>query len=174
MVLIQNGSLFTPDKIRHMKLQSVAVVDFPETMLAILEHRGNPRLIEHSVQKFIEWRRRNNLPPSVSATFNILYNDPAEVPSENFRLDLCAAVNQKVSDPEYGIVSGTIPSGRCAVLRHIGTEDTLGESIWLLCAQWLPTSGEKRRDFPIFLQRVKFIPEVPEIESVTDIFLPIL
>jgi len=138
-----------------------------------MEHRGDPRLIEHSIRKFIEWRRKNHLPPSVSATFNILYDDPAEVPPEKFRIDLCAAVDHEMNDPEYGIVSGTIPAGRCAVLRHIGSDDTLGNSIRQLCNQWLPISGETRRDFPIFLQRVCFLPEVPEIESVTDIFLPI-
>ncbi|HWQ26539.1 MAG TPA: GyrI-like domain-containing protein [Chlorobaculum sp.] len=153
--------------------QTVTIIDFMETRIAVMEHRGDPRLIGNSIRRFIEWRRQNHLPPSASATFNILYDDPAEVAPEKFRIDLCAAVDREINDSEYGIVSGTIPAGRCAVLRHIGTEETLGNSILQLCTQWLPDSGEERRDFPIFLQRVRFFPEMPEIEAVTDIFLPI-
>jgi hypothetical protein len=29
------------------------------------------------------------------------------------------------------------------------------------------------RDFPIYLQRVKFFPDVPENEAITDVFLPL-
>ena len=34
-------------------------------------------------------------------------------------------------------------------------------------------SGEQRREFPMYLQRVKFFPDVPESEAVTDVFLPL-
>jgi AraC family transcriptional regulator len=157
-----------------MKHQAVAIVDFAETKVAIFEHRGDPRLIEESVERFKAWRRRNHLPPSASATFNILYEDPEEVAPEIFRIDLCAAVDSEMIDSESGIIAGTIPKGRCAVLRHIGSDKALGESIRELCEEWLPLSGEQRRDFPIFLQRVVFPPDVPENETVIDIFLPIV
>ena len=173
VVLFKNEPLFTPDKKSLTMPQTVTIIDFMETRIAVMEHRGDPRLIGNSIRRFIEWRRRNHLPPSASATFNILYDDPAEVPPEKFHIDLCAAVDREMNDPGYGIVSGTIPAGRCAVLHHIGSDDTLGNSIRQLCNQWLPISGETRRNFPIFLQRVRFFPEVPETEAVTDIFLPI-
>ncbi|NTU58813.1 MAG: DNA gyrase inhibitor [Chlorobiaceae bacterium] len=156
-----------------MRPQTVAVIEFKETRLAIMEHRGDPLMLDESIRRFIEWRRKNHLSPSVSATFNILYGDPRETPPENFRIDICAAVTQEMSDPEYGIVTGIIPSGRCAVLRHLGTDESLGESIQQLCTEWLPLSGEQRREFPVFLQRVHFSPEAGETESVTDIYLPI-
>ncbi|WP_408605894.1 hypothetical protein [Mastigocladopsis repens] len=38
---------------------------------------------------------------------------------------------------------------------------------------WLPLSGEEPRDFPLYLQRVSFFPDVPEYEAITDIFLPL-
>jgi len=37
----------------------------------------------------------------------------------------------------------------------------------------LPGSGAELRDFPLYVQRVKFFPEVPEHEAVTDAFLPL-
>jgi AraC family transcriptional regulator len=154
--------------------RQVTIVDFIDTKIAALEHRGDPRLIGESVQRFIAWRKRSHLSPSENATFNILYDDPSAVPPEKFRIDIGVAFDREIADNEQGIVCKTIPGGRCAMLRHTGLEDTLSESIRYLVLQWFPSSGESRRDFPIFLQRVRFFPEVPEEETVVDLFLPIL
>ncbi|MEN9517682.1 MAG: hypothetical protein RLZZ381_270, partial [Cyanobacteriota bacterium] len=76
-------------------------------------------------------------------------------------------------DNSFGVIEKTIPAGRCAVLQHIGNEANLGESITYLYSKWLPSRGEEPRDFPLFLQRVKFFPDVPEHEVVIDLFLPL-
>jgi AraC family transcriptional regulator len=55
-------------------------------------------------------------------------------------------------------VQKLIPGGRCAVLRHIGSEDHLGETVSFLYSQWLPQSGEELRDFPLYFQRVLVFP----------------
>jgi AraC family transcriptional regulator len=158
------------------RAEDVKIVDFAATRVAVLEHRGDPRLIGETIRRFIAWRKQNHLPPHLSATFNLLYNDPAETPPERFRLDLCAALDRSgrsVGDDPGGVVERTIPGGRCAVLRHVGSDDTLGATLHFLYANWLPASGEELRDFPLFLQRVRFFPDVPEHEAVTDVFLPL-
>ena len=66
-----------------------------------------------------------------------------------------------------------IPAGRCALLRHTGSDDQLGNSIRHLYATWLPVSGEETREFPLFMQRMKFFPDVPDSEAVTYIYLPL-
>jgi AraC family transcriptional regulator len=161
----------------HMKpdnqLDNVNIILFKETKVAVLEHRGDPNLIGDSVRKFIEWRKQNNLSPQVSDTFNILYDNPSETSSENFRVDICASTERDVTDNSFGIVKKTIPSGRCAVLRYIGDDANLGESITYLYSNWLPLSGEELRDFPLFLQRVKFFPDVPDREAIIELFLPL-
>jgi AraC family transcriptional regulator len=58
-------------------------------------------------------------------------------------------------------------------MRLVGSDDGLGAAFEWLYGQWLPTSGAEPRDFPPYAQRVKFFPDVPEAESVTDLFLPI-
>lgn len=152
----------------------VTIITFSETAVAVLEHRGDPRLIANSVQRFIEWRKQNHLHPCLSATFNILHDDPDMVPPAEFQLDICAKIEREIPDNKYGIVGKTIPGGRCAVLRHTGSDEArLKEGIRYLVFHWLPDSGEVARDFPLFLQRVSFFPFVPEDEAVTDIFLPI-
>jgi len=151
----------------------VRLVAFPETRVAKLEHRGNVLRLGDSIRKFIEWRKANKLPPQTSATFNIFHNDPDETPPEEFRFDLCAATERDIAPNDAGVQEFWIPAGRCALLRHTGSDDQLGSSILRLYASWLPTSGEELRDFPLFVQRVKFFPDVPDAEAVTDIYLPI-
>jgi AraC family transcriptional regulator len=161
----------------HMKPdhrpENVEIVDFPATRVAVLEHRGDPRRIGDTIRRFIAWRRQNGLPPQTSATFNLLYGDPAATAPEEFRLDLCAGITRPVAENAEGVVERAIPAGRCARLRHVGSDDTFGETFSFLYATWLPASGEEPRDFPLFLQRVRFFPDVPEHEAVTDVFLPL-
>lgn len=155
------------------KHEQVRIIHFNDTKVAALAHRGDPRLIGNSVRRFIEWRKQNHQPAKVSATFNIAYDNPAEVAAENYRLDICAATDKAVAENPFGVVGKTIPAGRCAVLRHIGSDDTLGETVRYLYAEWLPQSGEELRDFPVYFQRVKFFPDVPEHEAIVDVFLPL-
>jgi hypothetical protein len=37
----------------------VDIINFPETKVAVLEHHGDPALIDRSVQQFIAWRQQN-------------------------------------------------------------------------------------------------------------------
>ncbi|EJL86064.1 DNA gyrase inhibitor [Herbaspirillum sp. CF444] len=164
-------------RIRAMKntyrIEDVRMVDFNETRVAALEHRGDPRTIGESVRRFIDWRKQQRLPPAVSATFNILYDNPADVDPQDFRLDICAATTQAIRENMVGIVEKTIPAGRCAVLRVKGQEEMLEQAARFLYLEWLPQSGEAPRDFPLFVQRVCFFPDVPEGEAILDVFLPI-
>jgi AraC family transcriptional regulator len=151
----------------------VRVVQFPGTRVASLEHLGSPLRLGDTVRAFIEWRKANKLPPRVSATYNIIYNDPDETPPEEFRFRLCAVTDKPIEPNDAGVTEMCIPAGRCALLRHVGSDDQLGRSIMHLYATWLPGSGEELRDFPLFMQRVTFFPDVPDSESVTDIYLPL-
>jgi AraC family transcriptional regulator len=164
-------------RIRHMQTEpsdrDIRIEHFPETRVAVLEHRGDPNRIGDSIRAFIAWRKQQHLHPSRHATFNIFYDDPYQVAPADYRLDLCVAVDRDLVDEISGIVAKTIPAGRCAVLRHVGSDDHLHAAIAYLYAQWLPQSGEEPRDFPLFVQRVRFYPDVPEHETVVDIFLPL-
>jgi AraC family transcriptional regulator len=149
--------------------EDVKIVTFEPTRVGAFEYRGDPRGLDDSLAGFIAWRRQNGLPPQRSATFNVAHT-PLESAPDKFRFDVCAAIDRPVEENSYGIVEKTIPGGRCAVLRHVGSEATLGQAIRYLCIEWLPASGEKLREFPLFMQRVSF---VPVGEAITDVFLPL-
>ena len=153
--------------------REVQIIDFPATRVGLLSHRGDPARIGETIRDFIRWRKESGCSPPESATFNLLYGAPEEAEAESFRLDLCATIARDVRPNPYGVIESTIPAGRCAVLRHVGSDDTLGASLHHLYANWLPASGEEPRDFPLFLRRVKFFPDVPEHEAVSELHLPL-
>lgn len=161
---------------KHMRFrfepEDVKIVYVPETKVAAFEHRGDPRRIGDSIRAFVEWRKQHKLHPSRYATYNIFYTDEDIEPAA-FRMDLCVAVDSEVEPNAEGIVNKVIPAGRCAVLRHVGSDETLDGAIRSLYVDWLPNSGEDPRDFPLYLQRITFFPDVPEHEAVSDIFLPL-
>ena len=59
------------------------------------------------------------------------------------------------------------------MIRHIGSDDAIGEVVSFLYTQWLAESAFELRDFPLYFERVSFFPDVPENEMITDIYLPI-
>jgi AraC family transcriptional regulator len=111
-------------------MPNVEIVNFPDTKVALLEHHGDPKSIGKSIQRFIAYRKQYHLHPSTNAIFNIVYNSPTEVPVQDFRIDLCVATDQTVGDNQYGIVSKTIPGGRCGVVpakrNLIAVQESMG------------------------------------------------
>ncbi|EMP55368.1 AraC family transcriptional regulator [Marinobacter santoriniensis NKSG1] len=154
---------------------NVEIIDFPETAVAVLEHRGSPALVNESAKRFIDWRKRTGLSPvKTSETFGLAYDDPATTSPEAFRFDICGSVKQPVPENDQGIVNKVIPAGRCAVIRHLGSHDSIGEPAYYLYRLWLPESGEELRDFPLFFHYHNLIPDTPEHELVTDVCLPLV
>jgi len=168
---------FKQMRVEQMKSEQrkpqVDVIEFAGVNVASLTHTGSLELIGHTINQFIEWRKANKLPPSVSRTFNIVYDDPAVVAPEAYRCDICASVTQPVEENHYGVVNDVIPAGRCAVIRHIGSDDTLSETVSYLYSEWLAESGYELRDYPLFFERVTLFPQVAEAEQITDIYLPL-
>jgi AraC family transcriptional regulator len=151
------------------------LVQFEETRVAVLEHRGPPEQLMASVGRFIAWRRAcQDSPVATSRTLGIAYDDPRTTNPDAFRFDICGELKGPLHANSAGIVEKVIPAGRCAVARHIGSTDAIGETIHTLYAEWLPQSGERLRDFPCFFQYVVRMPQVQEHEQVTDIYLPVL
>ena len=150
------------------------IVQFPETRVAVLEHRGPPETLMMTVTRFIEWRRGcKDSPVATHRTIGVAYDDPSATEPQDFRFDVCAELSGTLSPNAAGVVEKVIPGGRCVVARHVGSTDAIGPSVRALYAEWLPASGEQPRDFPVFFDYISRMPSVPEHEQVTDIYLPL-
>ena len=161
----------SPREIDHMQVKIVTVE--PVT-LAVLEHRGDPMLVNDSVQRFIAWRKETGLSPITnSQTYGIAYDDPTTTPPKDFRFDICGSVATPVPTNRHGVVTKTIPGGRCAVVRHEGSPDHISGSIYHLYRNWLPHSREELRDFPVYFHYLNLKSNTPEHELLTDVHLPL-
>ncbi|MEM9592350.1 MAG: AraC family transcriptional regulator [Pseudomonadota bacterium] len=152
---------------------NVTIRDVPTTQVAIMEHRGDPATLGATIQRFIAWRKAAGLHPKTSPTFNVWRSERHPASPADYRVDLCVGTDQPIAANGEQIKAGEIPGGRCAVLRVVGYTDNLDPAALYLYRDWLPTSGEETRDFPLYCQRLAFFPEVPEHEAVAELFLPL-
>jgi AraC family transcriptional regulator len=151
----------------------VEIIDFPATLVAAVEHRGPESQTYASTQKLIAWRQANGIRPGMGNTYGVHYTDHLHVLPEDYRIDICVSVDKPVLDNPHGVVSKMIPAGRCAKVRNVGSRHEMAAPRYLY-ETWLPQSGEKLRDFPIFFHYVNVGPGVKESEMITDIYLPLV
>lgn len=152
----------------------VEIVDFKSIRIAVMEHRGPTERVNDSVGQFIAWRKESGLSPKeISRSFGIAYDNPDTTEPAEFRFDICGEVTDEVPLNRQGVVTKSIPGGRCARVRHYGSHVRIGESIYPLYRNWLPESGEELRDFPLYFDYLNLMPETPEHELETDIYLPL-
>jgi AraC family transcriptional regulator len=152
----------------------VRIVTVEPVTVAALEHRGAPALLNDSVQRFIAWRKETGLSPvNDNGTYGIAWDDPATTPADEFRFDICGAVGAPVPANGHGVITKSIPGGRCAVVRHKGSPDHISGSVYHLYRNWLPRSGEEPRDFPVYFHYLNLRTDTPEHELLTDVHLPL-
>lgn len=152
----------------------VEIVNFAETKIALLEHRASPALVEESVMKLFQWRKSSGLSLiKTNRTFGLIYDDPENTAPEKFRFDICAEVHADIPSNPQGLSNSCIPAGRCAITRHLGSHQHIGNTARALYRDWLPNSGEELRDFPLFFHYLNLMPETEERDLITDIYLPL-
>ncbi|WP_371315417.1 AraC family transcriptional regulator [Pseudomonas vancouverensis] len=155
-------------------IMQVRIVEFPQVRLAALEHHGAPALVNQSVSRFIQWRQLSGQSPvATSRTFGIPYGNPDTTAPAEFRFDVCGEIHEAVLPNAFGVREIVIPAGRCVVVRHVGSPDHIGETIYPIYRDWLPASGEELRDHPLFFEYLSVYPETPQEQWQTDVYVPL-
>ena len=170
---VWSATFVVPYLSRKLTMQ-VRTVDFSETFVAALEHCGPIGLVNESVRKFIDWRMQSGQSPLPSSrTFGIPRSNPDTTPGDEFRFDICGEIDEPVAPNVYGVRELVIPGGRCAVVRHSGSTDHIGETIYPIYRDWLTASGEELRDHPLFFHYLSVFPDTPQDQWQTDIYIPL-
>ena len=152
----------------------VMIRDVPPTAVAIMEHRGDRATLGDTIQRFIAWRKAAGLSPETSPTFNIFRSERIPANPADYSMDLCIGTDRPIDPDDAQMKAGTIPGGRCAVLRVVHDTHNLEPAALYLYRDWLPASGEEARDFPIYCRRhFSFFPNAPAHEVVVELFLPL-
>ena len=140
--------------------------------LAVIEHRGDPMKLSDTLDRLIAWARSQpiDLKPRPGESFGFGYNDPREVPPEEFRFDLARVIPQDFK-LDHQVIERTLPAGRYAVTTHKGSRDNIGDTISSLYRDWLPESGEELGDLPCVFCYYNFDHETAETELLSEIWV---
>ncbi|MCG7540582.1 helix-turn-helix domain-containing protein [Pseudoalteromonas sp. CO348] len=164
---------FSPQNLGVQTMQ-VDIINFEQTQIAFLEHKGSAKQIFESAGKFIAWRQNSGLSPiNTSRTFGMPNGDPETMAEDAFRFKLCGSVNTEVPDNAFGVENGVIPQMRCAKVRHLGSHDNMEQTIRWLYQNWLADSGELPNAHCCFFEYHNFVHQVDECDLITDIYLPL-
>lgn len=125
----------------------VNIISCPSTRIAVLQHRGSPDLVNATAARFIARRKTSGLSPVATSDTRGSHGTIRRPPAGGISFDICGTVDRPVGENAFGVINGEIPGGRCAVVRHHGSLDTLANSVWFLYRDWLPASGETLRIF---------------------------
>lgn len=148
----------------------VEIVNFSETKVALIRHRGSPDQEHEAVHKLIAWKIENRFFDQTKfRSYGLHY---AESLSDH-RVDFCLSVEDDVGPNVYGIENGQIPRLRCAVARDVGSRFN-NQAAPYLHNIWLPQSGEVRANFPMIFHYVNVGPDVQEKDMITDVYLPLV
>lgn len=158
--------IYTPD--------DVTIRDMPPTPVAIMEHRGDRATLGTTIERFIAWRKAAGLSPENSATFNIFRSERTPANPADYSMDLCVGTDLPIDPNDAQMKAGTIPGGRCAVLRVVHDTHNLEPAALYLYREWLPESGEEVRDFPLYCRRrLSFFPGGQVHDVSVELFLPL-
>jgi AraC family transcriptional regulator len=125
-----------------------------------------------SVNRLISWAKDQtiSLKPKAGDAFGFGYDDPQTTPPEEFRFDLGITVPEQLK-LEGEVVEKRLPEGRYAVAIHKGSRNNMGETVYGLYRDWLPTSGEELGNLPCIFCYYNFDHEVAETELITECWL---
>ncbi|ANW23290.1 AraC family transcriptional regulator [Vibrio coralliilyticus] len=153
---------------------SIDIVKFDEIKVATIKHCGPLHLIGNTIKRLNDWGEENNVDIENSRIFNVI--DDYSIPpySENYTCKICVSTGIDIHENSYGVFGSIISEGNCAVTRHIGPDDGIGQSLRFLYSHWLKNDLGSLRESPVFFERIKLYPNVNDVDVITDIYLPVI
>ena len=151
----------------------VEIVQFPETLVAAVEHTGPPEREHDSVRVLIDWKLANGLvDPEKHRHYGVHYTNPRSTPPNRHRVDFCLSVDEPVEPNDHGVITRLLPACRCARARDFGSRYDNRAAAYLF-ETWLPASGEVRTELAPIFHYVNVGPGVREADMITDVYLPL-
>ena len=152
---------------------NVSIVEFPETKVASILHRGSPETEHDTVMKLVKWKIQNKYFDQVKYKSFGLHHIPNRSSNSNdHRVDFCLSIDGDVASNDFGIFESTISACRCALARDVGSRLD-NQAVKYLVYEWLPNSTEKLSGEPIIFHYVNVGPDIKEREAITDVYLPL-
>lgn len=152
----------------------VVVVEFPQTKVAFIEHRGSPAREHETARKLVVWKLENRLvDPRKHRSYGLHYTDPLSTPPSEHHVDFCLSMEEDAGPNPYGVQTKVIPRQRCAHARDVGSRFDNKAAAYLY-KTWLPQSGEAASGAAMIFHYVNVGPDVKPEDMITDVYLPLI
>lgn len=152
----------------------VDIVDFPETRVAVIEHRGGAMLEHQTVRKLVAFKLEQGLTdPDLYRHFGLHYLDDPD--GRDSRVDFCLSIDAlagELPENKEGIREGRIQASRCAHARDVGSRND-NRAARFLFDTWLPSGDEQPSGLPMIFHYVNVGPGVQPADMITDVYLPL-
>jgi AraC family transcriptional regulator len=163
----------------------VSIVEFPQTPVAMISHRGSSAGEHDSAMKLVQWKLQHKLLDQSRFRSYGLHHLPDQAADKGAgkgtdngadngesRVDFCLSIEEAVAPNEWGIIESVIPACRCALARDIGSRMD-NQAVKSLLQNWLPQSGESLSGLPMIFHYVNVGPSVKAEDMITDVYLPL-
>ncbi|MCU6434227.1 AraC family transcriptional regulator [Undibacterium sp. Jales W-56] len=143
----------------------VELVEFAPARIAYLRQIGpyGATIGQFWSQVFHPWLQAQGIP--ASPMYGLSHDDPSITPPEKCRYDAAIEVRQEFVATGKAMLT-TLPGGRYAVAKFIGTSQEIGDAWVELFKGWLPASGMLCDDRPCFER----YPVGSRVDPVTGVF----
>lgn len=153
---------------------SVCIERQPARRMAYLRVVGpyNHETLGPGFVRVFDWAGPQGLMSSATQCIAVYHDLPDVTDAEKLRSDVGITVDERCQ-PSGEFQVQTVPGGLCAVLRHQGHYDTLGDAYRWLYSVWLPDSGREPGNALPYEVYVNDASQCPPEEWLTDIYIPL-
>jgi AraC family transcriptional regulator len=146
----------------------------PARHLLAIAHYGDYMGIGAAFGRLYEVAIAHGLLSPETVSLGIYYSDTESVPADQLRSHACLTVPPTFTTPPDGCELLDLPGGEFALGIHRGPYRDLHASYRWLFGQWLPASGREPADQPVHEIYVNSPRDVPEMDLITHICLPLM
>jgi len=153
---------------------SVRLERMPSRRMAFMRVVGaySHATINPAFDRILHWASSRGLMTGDTVCLAVYHDDPEVTAPEKQRADVGITVGDAFQ-PTDDVHVQTIAGGLCAVLRHQGHYDTLGDAYRWFYGAWLPDSGREPGQAPPYEIYVNDASQLPPEEWLTDICVPL-
>lgn len=171
-VQLQTSNLIIHQNIKKMELKAKVKEVKPKKVVYVRRLGDYNLSAGEAWDKVCSFAAKNKLFGFKTEMLGVSYDDPEITETEKLRYEACIAINKDVK-PEGEVGVKTIEGGRYAIFKHKGPYETLNETYNAIHRQWLPGSGYKLRDIPVYEKYLNDPGKTKPEKLLTEIYIPV-
>jgi len=152
---------------------NVEIVDFPETRLAMVPHRGAYHQISKAFAQLGQLAGPAGLFGPSAFMAAIYHDDPRTTPEAELRSEAAVSVQPDTELPR-GLVEGRIPAGRYAKTTHVGPYEELMDVWPAFMKEGIPSSGHAMQKSGLSFELYRNTPmDTPKEKLLTELYVAV-